>query len=107
VTEHVSVAFDPGGRTLATANLDGTGRTWDAATGKPLQVWHAHDAVVSAIAFSPDGTLLATGASDRAVKVWDAATGALRQTFNKAHEYGVQAVAFRRDGIWPAGAPTA
>ena len=101
--EHVSVAFAPGGRTLATANLDGTVRYWDVASGKPLQVLQAHATVVSAIAFSPDGKYLATGGADKAVKVWAAADGALLHTFDDAHEHAVQAVAFRRDGTLASG----
>jgi RNA polymerase sigma factor (sigma-70 family) len=103
VHEHVSVAFAPGGLTLATANLDGTVRYWDTATGKPENVLQAHASVVSAIAFSPDGRYLATGGADKAVKVWGVTNGALLHTFDKAHEYAVQAVAFRRDGTLASG----
>jgi WD40 repeat protein len=103
VTEHVSVAFAPGGRALATGNLDGTVRYWDLATGKQVSMLQAHATVVNAIAFSADEKYLATGGEDKAVKIWRAADGALLHTLGKAHEYNVQALGFRGDGTLASG----
>ncbi len=67
----VSLAFAPGGKTLASAGTDGTVKLWDAATGRNLTGISAHPKGAWAVAFSPDGKLLASGGEDRNVKLWD------------------------------------
>ncbi|MGV9328534.1 WD40 repeat domain-containing serine/threonine protein kinase [Streptosporangium sandarakinum] len=75
-TGHVyAVAFDPGGRTLATGGDDGTLRLWDVASLRSASAL-THAGPVSAVAFSPDGRLLATGGDDVPVRLWDAASHA-------------------------------
>ena len=49
----MDAAFDPTGRLVATASLDGTARVWDAATGAEL-TRVVLDAAVTALAVQDD-----------------------------------------------------
>ncbi|MFA6033036.1 MAG: WD40 repeat domain-containing protein, partial [Myxococcota bacterium] len=76
--ELFSVRISPDGRFLASTQMDGTAKLWDAATlvsqrvlaniGTPLQ-YHA--------VFSPDSRMLATAGADKTTSIWDVRTGAL------------------------------
>jgi WD40 repeat protein len=71
-----AVAFSPGGKTLATMNLEGTVRLWDVATGRPISShFIGHGGPFDAVAFSPDGKTLAVVYPDSTVQLWDVATG--------------------------------
>lgn len=89
------VAYDPQGRFLASAAIDGTVRVWEASTERPLHVLpieRKNDHALS-IAFSPDGALLAAAADEGTVKFWETAT--FSETFVlRAHETDVSAIAF-------------
>ena len=92
-------ALSPDGKILATAALRQPGASaydrpnvsiWDAATGRLLQTFAAHDVGVSILAFSPDGKWLATAGQDsrldpahlgaslaamkHSIKLWDTST---------------------------------
>jgi len=67
------LAFSPNGSLLATASLDGTGRIWDAHTGKPLRQLD-HPDPVNNVAFSPDGRRVATLDFAGVIRIWDACT---------------------------------
>lgn len=73
---HLTVAFSPDGKALASYSLDGSIRVWEAATGKQLyQVQHESDPdCPQQVAFSPDGKLLAATGADGAT-LWEAASG--------------------------------
>ncbi len=69
-----SVAFNPDGKTLASASDDGTARLWDVAgrqqIGKPLKGGD----IYFSVAFSPNGKTLAVGGNAFGIQLWDVAT---------------------------------
>src|SRR5260370_35588249 len=71
----MSVAFDKDGKNLATAGFDGSGKIWDAASGKTLQTIKASDKQVNSVGLSPDGTVLASGGAGNIVKPWNPQDG--------------------------------
>ncbi|WP_190024436.1 nSTAND1 domain-containing NTPase [Streptomyces hiroshimensis] len=93
-----SVAFDPGGKTLATGSSDGTARMWDVATGRVRTTLTGHSAPVRSVAFSPDGRTLATGSDDRTVRLWDVSTEETHGLLT-GHTRPVASVAFSPDGL--------
>ena len=68
-----SVAFSPGGTTLAAGSTDGTVRLWDMATHRQITTLTGPTGAVNSIAFSPEGKTLATGNADHTVRLWDVA----------------------------------
>src|SRR5262249_31540133 len=61
----IRVAFSPDGSQLASGDLDGNVKIWDARTGDELRTLHAHDRQIWALAFSPDGRLATGSQEDR------------------------------------------
>jgi WD40 repeat protein len=99
-----SVAFSPGGHTLASGTNDGTVRLWDVADpvhpvplAKPLTVGSA----VFSVAFSPDGQTLISGNYDGTIRLWNVADPrhplVIPQTLG-AGTGAVYSVAFSPDG---------
>jgi WD40 repeat protein len=97
----IKVAVSPVGGYFATAGYDGTVRTWDEKTGKPLHVFDAHTRGLYAITISPDGRFIASGGSDTLVKVWDAVAGRELHTLH-GHRRRVSAGAFSPQGKYLA-----
>ena len=69
-------AISPDGMLVATADLEGFLRVWDAATGKPvLPGVRASASYVYAVSWNSDGSRLVTAGSDGTVRLYDASTG--------------------------------
>jgi WD40 repeat protein len=123
-----AAAFSTDGRFLATGTrghhidralygievgeFNGTGRVFDAVSGRQISGWNQPDQIV-APAFSPDGRYLATGGNphhidshqDSAIRVFETSTG--KQLWSATQQGDVVAVAFSANGrIVAAAKPT-
>jgi WD40 repeat protein/serine/threonine protein kinase len=94
----LSVAFSPDGQRIASGGQDGVVKVWDAATGREVHSFRAHQDHANGLAFSPDGRRLATASWDGTVKIWDAKTGQEQLTLFKERPARAYSVAFSPDG---------
>ncbi len=69
------ISFNPDGKRLAVANMDGASKIWDLAAQTEVLSFTSGSQPAKAIAYSPDGNLLATGGDEGIVKIWDADSG--------------------------------
>ncbi len=92
-----TIGFGEDGRRVATGYSDGTARVWDAATGRVLHTFAAHNGVVQSVAFSPGSTMLATAGDDTTAKLWDLASGRRLLTL-RGHTGTLTALAFSPGG---------
>ncbi|MGW1404965.1 nSTAND1 domain-containing NTPase [Streptomyces sp. NPDC002403] len=91
------IAWSPDGRLLATASRDGSGRVFDAGSGRALLVLPSGGAMVESVSWSPDSALIATAGRERAVRVWDALSGEPVRLLTGATDI-VRQVAWSPDG---------
>ena len=74
--EIYSVAFHPGGQTIAAACKDGVVKIWDLTARKVVQRLTGHTDYVFSVAFRPpDGRYIASASADRTIRLWDLLTG--------------------------------
>ena len=110
-----SVAFDPDGKQIVSAGVDGTLRIWRAADLKPIRLLFGHQGWVWSVAYSPDGERIVSAGDDNSVRIWDAGSGELLTRLD-GHQGDVLSVAYSPDGerivsagddssvrIWDAG----
>jgi WD40 repeat protein len=79
-----AVAVSADGARIATADVFGLVRLWDAKTFRPLNDAPGHRAPVEHAELSPDGKRLLTWAPDETVRLWDLATGKELRAFTGA-----------------------
>ncbi len=91
-----SVVFSPDSKRLASCELNGPIKVWDAQTGENTMTLR-HNLGAMSIAFSPDGSRIATGGVDKTIRLWDAQTGAETMTLRGHHSF-IASVAFSPDG---------
>jgi predicted NACHT family NTPase len=93
----LSLAFSPDGKLLATGDVDGLVRLWDAATGRELLICKGHTNRINSIAFSPNGEILASGSGDQTAKLWNIKSGECLNTL-QGHTNWVKSIAFSPNG---------
>lgn len=97
-----SVAFSPGGTTLATGDTNGSTYLWKIASSQvTTTLADPHSGGVTSVAFSPRGTTLAVGDANGSTYLWDPATGQRTASLADPPYFagnGVTAVAFSPDG---------
>ena len=97
-----SVAFNPGGRWLASAGGDRAAYLWDLKRGELAMVLdrapESEETLANRVAFAPDGSTLAVANDDGSVTLWDVASGIQRHNF-RASTQGVRCLAFSPDGL--------
>jgi WD40 repeat protein len=93
-----SLAFSPGGRTLAVAGLGPDIRLLDAATGDEVdRLDTGRDYEATHLAFSSDGRLLAVGGFRGALTIWDWSSRRRLAALN-GHLGSIVALVFSTDG---------
>lgn len=95
-----SVAFSPGGKTMAIGGNDGTLQLWELATLRLVAdlTAQASGAISYSVAFSPDGKILAAG-GDGTVSVWNVAARRRIATLSAGSSSNtIDSLAFSPDG---------
>jgi WD40 repeat protein len=95
-----SIAFSPGGKSLACASAESTGvlRVWNLQTGQ-MRVLKDRAGGSSSISFSPDGKSIAAADAARtnpAIRMWDLETGMARTIGSSRRQ--ITSVVFSADG---------
>jgi RNA polymerase sigma factor (sigma-70 family) len=83
VQEVQAVVFSADGKRLASSAADGSVRSWDLATGRPIHVWPAHEARrprwmkagAHCLELTADGRWIASAGTDERIRVWDTESG--------------------------------
>jgi WD40 repeat protein len=108
-----SLAVSPKDGNIASGDVSGEIRIWDASSGRLLRSFQNHSSSdlrsssVRGLSFSPNGRALLAGNGGRGsnyyVRVWQPDTGSLLMEYKK-HDNGVYAVAISANGQWAATA---
>jgi sugar lactone lactonase YvrE len=96
--EH-SVAFSPGGQTLAAGDADGSTDLWNFVTNEmTASLADPGSKGVNSVAFGPDGKTLAAGDFNGHTYLWNVTTGKLTASLADPGSKGLNSVAFGPDG---------
>jgi WD40 repeat protein/serine/threonine protein kinase len=103
-----SVRFSPNGRMVASAELNGDAKLWDAASGKTVLTLKevagrgpTAPVLPTAIVFSPDSASLAVGSSGGRVRILDPISGSpLRELKVVESEKSAQSLTYRQSLTW-------
>jgi WD40 repeat protein/serine/threonine protein kinase len=90
------LAYEPGGKHLVTASVDGSVQVWDLDAGRQARTFKAHESGVLTLSCSRDGRLAAAGA-DGTINLWDLETGRPLRAL-EGHAGSVHCVAWSPDG---------
>jgi WD40 repeat protein len=93
----ISAAYTPDGKRIVSASHDGTGRLWDAETGREVLQFQADRNGGYRLAISPDGNYLATSGRAQDVRLWNTATGTPVITLTD-HPQPLRGLSFSPDG---------
>jgi WD40 repeat protein/serine/threonine protein kinase len=88
--------ISPDERWIASGDVSGEIKIWDAATGVEVHSLHYCDEEITHVRFSPDGRWLATTGVDRIVHIWQVGTW-LEHARLEAHQRTVVQVAWSPD----------
>ncbi|MEC3981040.1 nSTAND1 domain-containing NTPase [Amycolatopsis sp. H20-H5] len=97
------LAFNPDGRTLASASGDGTIRIWDVTDPRHLRATATltgHTDKVYRLAYSSDGRWLASGSADNTIRLWDTTNppAPVPHALFNGHTNALNGLAFLADG---------
>jgi WD40 repeat protein/transcriptional regulator with XRE-family HTH domain len=93
-----TVAFSPGGKTLAVGTAGSRLRLWNIATGRPIHAFDAGNGAVMAVAFGSGGRTLAVGGFGGTVRLWGVAAGRVVSGYLALHVGIPIAAALSADG---------
>lgn len=99
--EVVEIVYSPNDHIVATGDMEGNVRLFDAETGARLHApWRMHQRPVTALAFSADGQYLASGSNDGTVRIANLRTGTPVTNALPGHSGPVLAMSYERPGQW-------
>lgn len=90
--------FSPDGSLIASADTNGLGHIWDAATGAELHTLSEHTATLWTEKFSPDGCQIVTSSWDGTAGIWDVNTGELVRMLDTGSSNALYWAEFSPDG---------
>lgn len=91
-------AYDPGGRYLATGEVNHTITLWDIQTGKTVRTLSGHSGTLTGLQFTPDGTALVSTARDGTLRIWSPDASRARAIVNIGPENQQYCFALDRSG---------
>lgn len=97
----VDAAFSPDGRSIVTADTEGTVRVWSSSAAASMGVSLRHRNKVNSVDFSPDSRTVLTASNDGTARLWDTQTGQQVKELLTS-DYTVNLARFSAEGRWIA-----